>query len=365
MAAASPAAAPSGAQQPSLTFTRPVFAKLSPHPYLLRTLSPDSPGQQPTRNNGRSPHQSRPIQINTSSLSQAHGSSLVRTGDTTVICGVRGELLPVTAIPQFRPHNGTLYDQDENDEERARKELRDYDLLVPNIEMATGCAPQFLPGVPPTTLAQTLSTRVYSLLHGAGVVDGRGLRVWYTPEKGGREGSGMEVEGEEGEQEEEEEQKPEVVAYWVLYIDLLFVSFDGNPFDAAWAAVLAALRDTELPVARWDPDREMVVCRKGGDKKLGIRGLPVACSAAVFLEKEHAEVGGGEGNRHWILLDPDRSEEGLCKEVVTVVVDCSEGETRVRSIEKQGGTVIGRELIRGFIGVAEGRWREVKEAMGN
>ncbi|KAK4181424.1 ribosomal protein S5 domain 2-type protein [Triangularia setosa] len=347
-----------GAPPPSLTFARPVFAKLSPHPYLLRTLSPDSPDQQPTRNNGRSPQQSRPIQINTSSLSQAHGSSLVRTGDTTVICGVRGELLPVTSIPQFRPHNGTLYDQDEDDEQRARKELRDYDLLVPNIELATGCAPQFLPGVPPTTLAQTLSTRVYSLLHGAGVVDGRGLRIWYTPENKKEEGD-MDVK-----EEQEEEQKPEVVAYWVLYIDLLFVSFDGNPFDAAWAAVLAALRDTKLPVARWDPDREMVVCRKGGDKGLDIRGLPVACSAAVFLEKEHAEVGKGEGNRHWVLLDPDRSEEGLCKEVITVVVDCSEEETRVRSIEKQGGTVLGRELIRGFIGVAEGRWREVKEATG-
>ncbi|KAK4200628.1 putative exosome complex exonuclease RRP43 [Triangularia verruculosa] len=353
--------ASTGAPPPSLTFTRPVFAKLSPHPYLLRTLSPDSPDQQPTRNNGRAPHQSRPIQINTSSLSQAHGSSLVRTGDTTVICGVRGELLPVTSIPQFRPHNGTLYDQDEDDEARARKELKDYDLLVPNIELATGCAPQFLPGVPPTTLAQTLSTRVYSLLHGTGVVDGRELRIWYTPETKKEDGDDMEVEGEE----EEEEQKPEVVAYWVLYIDLLFVSFDGNPFDAAWAAVLAALRDTKLPFSRWDPDREMVVCRKGQDRKLSVRGLPVSCSAAVFLEKEHAEVGKEEGNRHWILLDPDRSEEGLCKEVITVVVDCSEGGTRVRGIEKQGGTVVGRELIRGFIGVAEGRWREVKEAMGN
>lgn len=349
--------------QPSLTFTRPVFAKLSPHPYLLHTLSPSDSSIPPSRTNGRKPHEARKIQINTSSLSQAHGSALVRTGDTTVICGVRGEILPVTAIPQFRENGNKKYDDARTLEEKGRRELKDYDLLVPNIELATGCAPQFLPGVPPTALAQTVSTRVYSLLHSTGLVDVEGLRVWYTPARGEEEDK---MEGVEGEEEvEEEEQEPEVKAYWVLYIDLLFVSFDGNPFDAAWAAVLAALRDTKLPAARWDPDREMVVCsgKEEHKKKLNVRGLPVASSAAVFLEKEHAEE--REGDRHWILLDPDRQEEGLCQEVITMVVDYDklDGGLRIRSIEKQGGTVLGRELIRGFAGVAEERWKEVVAAM--
>ncbi|KAK4232241.1 putative exosome complex exonuclease RRP43 [Podospora fimiseda] len=344
--------------QPSLTFTRPVFAKLSPHPYLLHTLSPSDPSVPSSRTNGRKPQEARKIQINTSSLSQAHGSALVRTGDTTVICGVRGEILPVSSIPQFRAdqHKNYNYDGEDKRIEQGKKELLEYDLLVPNIELATGCAPQFLPGVPPTTLAQTVSTRVYSLLHSAGIVDVEGLRVWYTPAK--RDEDKMEEDDRE-----EEELEPEVKGYWVLYIDLLFVSFDGNPFDAAWTAVMAALRDTKLPNARWDPDREMVVCEKGEGKRLDVRGLPVACSAAVFLEKEHAE--DREGDRHWILLDPDRQEEGLCKEVITAVVDCSggQGETKIRSLEKQGGTVLGRELIRGFVGVAEERWKEVAAEM--
>ncbi|KAK4466627.1 putative exosome complex exonuclease RRP43 [Cladorrhinum samala] len=352
--------------QPSLTFTRPVFAKLSPHPYLLHTLSPSDPSTTPSsRTNGRKPNEARKIQINTSSLSQAHGSALVRTGDTTVICGVRGEILPVAAIPQFRENKNRKYDDAGTLEEKGRKELKEYDLLVPNIELATGCAPQFLPGVPPTTLVQTVSTRVYSLLHSTGLVDVEGLRIWYTHTRGG-DGDKMEgVEGEEAHEEEDEELEPEIKAYWVLYIDLLFVSFDGNPFDAAWAAVVAALKDTKLPAARWDPDREMVVCsgKEEQKKKLNVRGLPVASSAAVFLEKEHAEE--REGDRHWILLDPDRQEEGLCNEVITMVVDCNgqDGELRIRSIEKQGGTVLGRELIRGFAGVAEERWKEVVAAM--
>ncbi|KAL2131621.1 hypothetical protein VTI74DRAFT_4805 [Chaetomium olivicolor] len=353
---------------PTLSFPRPVFAKLSPHPYLLRTLADSSPS---TRTNGRAPHEPRPVHVNVSSLSHAHGSALVRTGDTTVICGVRGELLPVERIPQFRPpldRSSHQQQQQQEDGSEAgsdnggvgRGELKDYDLLVPNIELATGSAPQFLPGVPPTALAQTLSTRVYSLLHATRLVEARDLRVWYKPEEGKQpQQKGEDTEMGEGEEQEEEEDR--MVAYWVLYIDLLFVSFDGNPFDAAWAAVVAALRDTRLPVARWDPDREMVVCSQTERRRLNVRGLPVACSAAVFMEKEHAER-DGEG-RHWILLDPDRLEESLCREVITMVVDCSDGDTRIKSIEKLGGTVLGRELIRGYAGVAERRWKEVKEAM--
>ncbi|KAK3363363.1 ribosomal protein S5 domain 2-type protein [Lasiosphaeria hispida] len=340
-------------EAPTLSFSRPLFAKLSPHPYLLRNLSPASPADSPCRTNGRAPHEARPVHIHTGSLSHAHGSALVRTGDTTVICGVRGEALPVTSIPQYRPK--TVFDADNSGTGIGRGELKDYDLLVPNIELATGCAPQFLPGVPPTALAQTLSTRVYSLLLAARVVDPANLRIWYTPPKEG--GDAMDAD----EEDEEESTKPQLMAYWVLYIDLLFISFDGNPFDAAWTAVMAALRNIKLPQARWDPDRETVVCSRANAAPLNIRGLPLACSAAVFLEKEHAE--GGEG-RHWMLLDPDRLEESLCREVVTVVVDCSSGETRLRSIEKQGGTVVGRELVRGFAGVAEGRWKEVSKAMG-
>ena len=350
---------------PSITFPRPVFAKLSPHPYLLRNLSPPADsGARASRTNGRAPREARPVHVNASSLSHAHGSALVRTGDTTVICGVRGEVLPVTKIPLFRPD--AYIGEDEGGSGAAdglgRGELKDYDLLVPNIELATGSAPQFLPGVPPTALAQTLSSRVYSLLHGTGLLQGSDLRIWHKPSSSsGREDKDTRMEGAE-EQEEEEQEEDKVVAYWVLYIDLLLVSFDGNPFDAAWAAVMAALRDTKLPVARWDPDREMVVCSRTETRKLNVRGLPVACSAAVFMEKEHGEAGAGE-NRHWLLLDPDRLEESLCKEVITMVVDCSEGETRVKSIEKQGGTVLGRELIRGYAGVAEERWKEVKRAM--
>jgi len=338
----------------SNSLTRGIFAKLTPHEFLLANLQPGEGGQKPSRTNGRAPPQSRRPQIHTGSLSHAHGSAIVRNGDTTVICGVRGEILPVTSIPHYRPRSRLDRADAAFAAADGRRELRDYDLVVPNIELATGSAPQFLPGVPPTPLAQTLSTRVYSLLHSCRLLDIDDLRIWYTPPSARRSG------GDEMEQEEEDgdEQEPQIKAYWTLYIDLLFISFDGNPFDAAWVAVLAALRDTKLPAAAWDADREMVLCSRQSPRLLNVTGWPIACTAAVLLEKDQ-----GTRGKHWFLLDPDRLEESLCAEAVTVVVDRTWGETKVRSISKSGGVVIDADFMKRFMRVAEERWYDFRKAL--
>ena len=319
---------------------RDTFAKFSPHPYLLKNLDPAE--GEPSRTNGRAPQTARPFDVNLSSLTHAHGSALVKTGGTTAICGVRGETLLASDIPNFRASNRDT-------------ELADYDLLVPNIELATGSAPQFLPGVPPTDLAQTLSTRVYSLLHRSGLVKADGLRVWHDGFK----------TGDEDRMEDEEESKigdtePVVMAYWVLYIDIFFVSYDGNPFDVAWAAIVAALKDTRLPEARWDPDREMVLCSSKNWTELGLEGLPAACTAGVFTEKDAERPSQG---RYWLILDPDGQEEELCEEIITTVVDCSGGDTRILSISKHGGTVASPEHLKAFIKIAEKRWDDFRVAL--
>ncbi|KAL1884215.1 hypothetical protein VTK73DRAFT_5351 [Phialemonium thermophilum] len=368
----------------SLSFPRATFAKLSPHPFLLSTLNPPPSAGAETategkRPNGRASHQARKPHVNYSSLSHAHGSAVVRMGDTTVICGVRGEILPVSNIPHYRPQAGrpriaAASRRVEEDGASAGlsvgviDELRDYDLIVPNIELATGCAPQFLPGVPPTTLAQTLSTRVYSLLHSCKILSVDDFRIWYTPPSAAsnEEDHAMGSDGNPEDDENKEPSEPELMAYWTLYIDLLFLSLDGNPFDAAWAAVMAALRDTRLPQARWDPEREAIVCSRTESWALSVHGLPIACTAAVFLEKErHGLFAAAEEGRHWLLVDPDRFEEGLCQEKVTVVVDrSSSGSTILRALSKSGGTVIGSAHMKEFVQIAERRWDEFRKAMG-
>lgn len=384
----------------STSFAPQTFAKLSPHPFLLANLQPphhaghqqpsssssSSPPPPSARANGRAPQQPRPVRANLSSLSHAHGSALVRIGDTSVLCGVRGELLPVAHIPQWRTprtraERETLSAADIRAEGAA--EMRDYDLLVPNIELATGCAPQFLPGVPPTTLAQTLSTRVFTLLHGNGadgLLDVDDLRVWYSPPDGTETTTTGQEEDEKMADDDQDEgaaaaaTEPELKAYWTLYIDVLFLSFDGNPFDAAWVAILAALRDTQLPKAWWDADREMVLCSRAEKKPLRVTGLPVATTAVVVTEKEkeaatelpqEGEGGNGSNNKNntWILVDPDRSEEAICEESITVVVDRSRGETRIRGISKNGGRVLGPGGVREVVGLAEKRWEEVAKVL--
>jgi len=253
-------------------------------------------------------------------------------------------------IPNYRV-------QTENDLATSNtNELRDYDLLVPNIEMATGCAPNFLPGVPPTALAQTLSTRVYSLLHSSKLLDAADLRIVHQ---------NLDLPPRPDDEEGADSQGPaqaEVKAYWVLYIDVLFISLDGNPFDAAWASIVAALRDTKLPKAYWDPDREMVLCERQASP-LTIRGMPVATTAAVFTAKERQQQKHGSG-QYWILVDPDRLEESLCHESVTVVVDRSHGdETRILGLSKTGGTTVGPEVLRKFTAIAEERWEEFRKAL--
>lgn len=345
-----PAMTTSTTSQPTLSFPRDIFAKLSPHPYLLAHLQPTSTTTGPSRANGRTPSTFRPIHINTSSLTHASGSSVVRIGDTTCVCGVRGEIL------HAKDASGYRVDRASTTLPANYNEAKELDLLVPNIELATGCSPAYLPGQPPGPLAQSLSTRLYSLLHSSGLISDEDLRIWYQPPDLSALASEDAMEDVEG----AEAPEPEIKAFWTLYIDILFISLDGNPFDAAWAAVLAALKDVRLPRAYWDADRESVICDDSveGSKRLNLAGLPVAVTALVFKAKE---VKGDKG--HWVLVDPDTFEEGLCDEAVTVVVDCGVGETKVLSISKAGGTIVGQEQMRNIVGLAEGRWQEVSQAV--
>lgn len=325
--------------------SRATFAKLSPHPYLLANLEPSNNDIPPARSNGRAAEEARKPEVNVSSLSHAHGSSLVRIGDTTAICGVRGETILTTNIPSYRASN-------------TDSELSDYDLLVPNIELATGSSPQNLPGGPPSTLAQTLSTRVYSLLHSSKLLNAADFRIWHTPTADPTPADDEEMQDADAEITDERQ----VIAYWVLYIDIFFISLDGNQFDAAWAAILAALRDTKLPQARYDPDREIVICSRKDPKPLSVNGFPIACTAAVFTGKETDRPTEG---KYWVLVDPDTLEESLCDETLTVVADCTGGSTSILSISKHGGTVLTPKLLRSkqLLGFVEKSWKGFADAV--
>lgn len=401
---AAPAATAAPSHPPSLSLPPSQFARLQPHAYLLAHLSPPSASNQPSiRANGRAPPQFRVTSANAGSLTHTNGSAVVRIGDTAAVCGVRAELLHTQDIASWSVSQASgsnkrrrLADvgekpteEDEDDEtEEDYAHIEDLNLLVPNLSLSTGCAPGFIPGAAPSALAQSLSHQILSLLHSTRLVRADDLRVWYQPPNLGpeqlerhNEDEQMDVDVEQGATAED---KPrEIKAFWVLYIDIMIISLAGNPFDAAWAAVLAALRDTKLPKAWWDVDNETIVCSDSvaDARKLSLRGLPVASSFAVFEadaaagwranvipdteEQNSPDRKGKKGSpERWILADPDGYEEGLTQERASIVVDKEkDGKTTIVKMEKNGGWTVDTEDLRQLVEISARRWDEMKRIL--
>ena len=327
-----------------LTFPRPIFAALAPSPFLSAHLSASD--KQPLRANTRTPIQSRKPLIHTNSLTHCQGSSVVQLGNTHVVCGIRAEILKGEDIP--------VKELEASDDDR--EEIETLRLLVPNIEVNTGSAPQFLPGQAPGSFAQTLVSRIKELLLSTRIVQASDLRILYTPPP-----------VPTGEGDEFEEQDTVVRAYWVLYIDTFFLSLDGSAFSAACLAILSALRKTVIPHAFWDPDLETVLCDdlRQNARTLSLRGCPIVSEFSVFETEKGGE--GEDEKKSWVLSDPDAFEEGLCREGVTIVIDSdgSTGKKVIKRMEKSGGVVVGKEEMRGLIKRAEARWDKCVQALKN
>ena len=154
----------------------------------------------------------------------------------------------------------------------------------------------------------------------------------------------------------------------MLYLDVFFISVDGNAFDASWIAILAALRDTLVPKAWYDEEYEGILCsdEPAEARRLRLRGLPVSSTFAVF-EGRREEADGELVD--CVLSDPDAFEEGVCRESVCVVVDGAKGkkgsiDAVVRRIEKSGGGVVDGDTMKGLVKRAIDRWSEVEAALG-
>ena len=293
---------------------------------------------------------------------------MIRVGDTAVVCGIRGETL--NERDTNAPHVLGTLPGDRKDAEV----ISELGLLVPNIELATGCNPRYLPGNPPSTEAQSLTQRVLTLLRITDLIKLEDLQIWDEGGGAGSESGSGSSDSEGGNDDEDMEEaeggtgddirgKPQVKAYWTLYIDILVISLDGSVFDAAWGAVLAALGDLQLPRAWWDMDRDGVLCdpRTEQAKVFEPRGCPIPLSFAIFSPPE------GVGSKKlkdevYILTDPDDFEEGCCAQTATVVVD--DGGKKVLRIEMGGGVLLSVADISSLVEQASSRWENWKNALG-
>ncbi|KAI8934770.1 hypothetical protein NX059_008458 [Plenodomus lindquistii] len=351
--------APTPAAPPALTFPRPIFAAVSPHPFLQAHLSAASKSSKKSiRANGRTAHEFRTPGLNTGSLTHCNGSAVVRLGNTSVVCGIRAEILKEEDISGDAGYTPSLNldaedgsdDEEEEEEDSEADEIWRLRLLVPNVELSTGSTPSHIPGNAPSTYAQALITRLRSLLHSTSLLHARDLRILHTSSVNA---------------EDPDAPAPTVLkGYWVLYLDVFFISIDGNAFDAAWLSLLAALKNTRLPRAYYDEEFEGILCSDDPSeaKRLALRGCPVAATFAVFEGRSEGEGEEEEERKDWVLSDPDAFEEGVCRETVCVVVDgtgAGGGKVVIRRVEKSGGGVVGRGGMGGLVDRAGKRWKEV------
>ncbi|KAF8243973.1 hypothetical protein K440DRAFT_28673 [Wilcoxina mikolae CBS 423.85] len=289
-----------GSSSMGLSFPAQTFQKLSPNSYLLRHLQ----AKEPTRPSARAPEAFRSPTLHTNALSHAHGSAVVRTGDIAVVCGVRGEILGLIRGEGRTRGRVVVERNDRVGTSGEDEEIKTHALLVPNLELGTGCSRDYHPG-PPSDSAQSVAERLRSLLiETTALIPASTLRI--------------------------QDSEGETKAYWVLYIDVVCISLDGNILDTAWASIVAALRSTRLPKAFWDADKEQVLCDPDQMtyRPLEMRSLAFTASFCVYTHE------GEDGEESWILSDPDEFEESVCVERVLV---CIKEGGMIAKIEKSGG----------------------------
>ncbi|KAJ7170658.1 ribosomal protein S5 domain 2-type protein [Mycena crocata] len=221
-----------------------IFQRLHPRAYLERFVA------ESIRPDGRSFDAWRDVSVNVGSISTANGSALVRLGETTIVCGVKAEI----SEPELdTPEEG---------------------FLVPNIDLPALCSPKFKPG-PPSEEAQVLSDRLNEVL--ASIISLRSLVI--HPSK----------------------------AVWVLYVDATCINYDGNVFDAALIAMVAALRNTVLSKATYNEETGLTACSRATTVPLQVLKTPISMSFGVFDAT--------------LLADPTAFEEPLLDTTISVVVD--------------------------------------------
>jgi len=236
-----------------------IFQRLHPRVYLERFIAEN------IRPDGRKFDAWRGVSLNVGSISTADGSALVRLGDTTIVCGVKAEI----AEPEL--------------------DCETQGFLVPNLDLPAICSPRFRPG-PPTEEAQVLSNRLNEVLVTSDIVPLSSLCI--HPGK----------------------------SAWVLYVDATCINYDGNAFDAALIAMVAALRNTCLPKATYNEETGRTTCSRKTKTPLEIKHNPISMSFGIF-------------NSTHVLADPTSFEEPLLDTAISVVIGADD---EVISVAQQG-----------------------------
>ena len=237
-----------------------MFRKVSPNAYIDQFLSNNE------RPSGRAIEESREPIINVLSNVDTSLSVALRAGETFLVSGLKAECAQPTI------------------------EKPDEGFLAINLEISSMASPKFKNG-PPSSFEQALSHRLQEVILKNGIIDLKSLCI--EPSK----------------------------ACWAIYIDLICLNYDGNLFDLALLATMAALVSIRLPKAEWDGDQAKAIGKLEQKSPLDIKRCIFSSTFLISPSKK-------------IIADPCSIEEEVIKEKVTVILD---DKADFRSIETEGG----------------------------
>ncbi|MCX6665186.1 MAG: exosome complex protein Rrp42 [Euryarchaeota archaeon] len=230
--------------------------------------------EQGKRIDGRRFDEYRKIEIETHVVSKAEGSARVRIGNTQVLAGIKMDI-------------GEPYSDSPNS-----------GVMTTSAELVPLASPDFEAGPP----------------------GGRAIELARVVDRGIRESQIIDVD------------KLCVVPdekVWMVFIDIHILDYDGNLFDTASLAALAALFSTKVPMDRFKPLFEKLkdTCpsindylqQHPTDYPLPLREPPISCTSVKFnnvvvfdpsLDEEEIAEGIGDVRSHGARLTVATDEKG-------------------------------------------------------
>eukprot|EP00250_Pteridium_aquilinum_P009041 c18403_g1_i1 orf=496-1428(-) len=273
------------------------FRRLYPSEFLHQFL------KDGVRPDGRPLGRSRSTLLTVGSLPSAEGSAMVKLGNTTMLAGVKLEVMP---SPVDAPDEGCI---------------------AVDFQMPAICSPVVRPGRK-SELEPVISEQIKNALSSTSMVDLRELSI--APGK----------------------------AAWMAYLDIYCLDSDGSLLDAALLAATAALAHLKIPdVAITDdgkvfpantlsPKTESAQSLKNVQgKRLKLGKIPMALTCAV--------------HPNYVLPDPTAEEETILKTSVIVLTDFS---GQLVSCYKPGGEVLAStSTVQNCISLARYRGKELQK----
>lgn len=228
----------------------------------------------------------RPIGVETNVVSKAEGSARVNVGNTAVIAGVKVSL------------------------DRPFKDTPDQGILVVNAEFLPFASPYIEPG-PPDENAIELARVVDRGIRESGMIDMSKLAV-----------------------------KPGEQVY-AIFVDINVLNIDGNLFDAAAYAAVAALATAKIP--EYKVNESGAVVETGNRVPLPITTLPISITAAKIGD--------------YIIYDPTEEEEAVMDSRLTMFF----ADDHLCALQKGGhGSWSPQEVVK-LIEESLGKSQEIRE----